>query len=1385
MSSKQFHFTIQIVIFGKMKSKFWAILSALLAISAIAQDNIVIPKVDPSLCFTENKGQWDNKILYRSKFSGGTLYMERGGMTYDFYDKKTRHSYHLGGLGSTSDPKLKAHSIKVEFEGSNPSFVKEHEDQGDFYENFYIGNDRTKWRSFVHNYHKIWYRNIYNNIDYEAITSIRGIKYNFYVKPGANPEQIKLKYKGAKKIKLVNGELMIITSIDSIVEKKPYAYQRINDKIVEVPCKYRLRDNTVSFDFPKGYNANYELVIDPILVFAAQSGSLADNFGMTATYDNNGNLYSGGTVFDIGYPTTTGAYDISFAGPPAFGNTDVVVTKYNATGTTLLFSTYLGGTGSEIATSLIVDQNNNVFLYGATGSNNFPTTVGAYDQTFNGGNYLFFMFNGTEFTNGTDIFVSKFNPTGTALLGSTYVGGSDNDGVNYTNALITYTVAYSGTYTPGGSTSTSPCVATGGNFTLNEHKADSLQYNYGDQYRGEIQLDKTGNVYIASSSRSSDFPIVGGFDNALGGKQDAVVLKFNPNLTNVVWSSYLGGSQNDAGYSLIVTDSLFTYVTGGTFSTDFPTVAGCHNTTYNGGKADGYIAKINPAGNAIVKATYIGTNDYDQSYFITSRKNSTDVYVYGQSAGNMPVTSGVFSVPNAHQFITRLDAQLSSINMSTTFGSGLPRIDISPSAFSVDNCGNIYISGWGGHLIYGPALMNMPVTTGAFQTSPANGFDFYLMVLSANATSLLYGSYFGGACSPEHVDGGTSRFDPRGVIYQSVCAGCQNNEDFPVTPGAWPNSPTNHNKSNNCNNGVFKFDFQIKITNVNITTNTITGCQPLTVNFNNSTYTSGTFTWNFGGGNTNTTNINPSYTFTNAGTYTVALIVKDTSSCNKIDSALTYITVYPKVTVAATATLVPCSDTVKYNGSAITSGTLTNFQWTFSGGSVSTSTLTNPINTYSTAGTYTAQLLAVNNYGCRDSVKVPITLTSIIPAVSGNTICAGATGTVGASGGTSYNWQPSSTLNNSTVAIPVANPTTTTIYSVTITNTITGCVKTLTTQLTVNPKPTANFTYSVNSCGGGVQYTDQSASGITTWNWNLGNSQFSSIQNPYLFYPSGGNYTVSLIAGNSYGCTDTIVKPLTVPAPPTVSVSPSQTICLGNYVTLNASGGFAYQWQPTVGLSNPNFASPIATPSTTTQYSVTISTLNSLGDTCKLMLTTTVNVSQLSTIPIAASANPDTVIKGNSTVLTVSASPGALASWYPQGSTTPWTGYSVTATPQYPTTYTVVITRGPCSQTLTVRVEVIDDNCESSDVFIPNTFTPNGDGSNDIMFARGYKISEIYFAIYNRWGEMVFETTDKNVGWDGTYKGRPADVGVFGYYIKFKCYNGLESFKKGNITLIR
>lgn len=867
--------------------KFFILLfSIVCSIGAVAQKNMITPKTQAGLRFTENKGQWETNILYKVKMSGGNIFLENNKLTYFIYDHEKLKTFHLGGIGKyNGDASVKGHMYQMEFVGCNRSSKISSTDPLPYYENYFIGNDQNKWRSGVNNYKRVVYSNVYKNIDFEFLTNEKQLKYNFIVNPGADHTSIQLNYKGASSLQLSNGNLIIETSIGSVIEEKPVALQIINSQTIQIPCVYKLSNDVVSFELGS-YNKAYPLIIDPILVFSAQSGSSADNFGMTATYDSQGNFYTGGLVFDLGYPTTPGAYSSVFNGPTAIGNTDMVISKFNSTGTALIYSTYLGGSQTEVVSSLIVNSSNELYLYGATSSSNFPTLMSSYDNTYNGGNYLTFNFNGTTFNNGTDIIVAKFNSAGTNLLASTYIGGSDNDGVNHVNAVTTYTTWY-GQACP---------VLISTLINLQEYRSDSLQYNYCDQHRGEIQLDKQGNVYVASTTRSSNFPTVNAFDNTLNGKQDAVVFKLNPSLSNLMWSSYLGGSGNDAGYSLIVTDSLHTYATGGTFSTDFPTTPGCYNTTYNGGKADGYIVKINAAGNAILKSTYIGTSNYDQSFFVQKDKLN-NIYVFGQSEGNMPVVGAVYSNPNSHQFISQFDNQLTNLNRSTVIGSGQFSVDISPSAFAVDLCGNIYLSGWGGSLTNTLQLNNMPTTFGAISTFPPNGFDFYFMELSTNMSSLVYGTYFGGSCSNEHVDGGTSRFDQTGKLYQTICAGCGGNDDFPVPNGKWPCGiispcPPGPNLSMNCNTGLVKLDFLPNMCSAAIlNTLSANACPPVTSTFTNTSMNASNYYWVFSPGNYTTASLNPTQTFSVAGNYTVTLVVTNSLSCNGTDSTSIYFSI--------------------------------------------------------------------------------------------------------------------------------------------------------------------------------------------------------------------------------------------------------------------------------------------------------------------------------------------------------------------------------------------------------------------------------------------------------------------------------------------------------------
>lgn len=1347
---------------------------------------LVLPKIHSGIKFTENQGQWEKNILYKASLDGGALFVETNKLHFNFYDKKALRLNHHGktSMEGNSYKNLKGHAYQVEFVGCRENAVKEALQEGSDYENFYLGTDPLKWKEGVKNYRQLWLKGLYEKIDYELFAAVNGVKYNFHVRPGGQPGEIQLKYQGVKNLRLHKGNLILKLEVNEVIEQKPYAYQVINGEVKEVDCEYVLKDFVLSFLLPKGYDPNYTLIIDPILVFSAQIGVVTDNFGMTATYDQQGNLYSGGITFDVGYATTLGAYDLSYNNPNGDGRTDVFITKYNSTGNSLLYSTYLGGSGTEVVSSLVVDGNNNLCLYGATSSTNFPITTGAAFSTFMGGSTIGFFSNGVIFCGGSDMYVSKFNSSGSSLLASTYYGGSGNDGINYLSSTFNVTLL----------APNNPCIAT---FPTTNY--DSLQTNYGDQFRGEIQVDALNNIYIVSSTRSNNIPIVGGFDNTLNGAQDAILAKFNPALTSLIYSSYYGGSQNDCGNGIYISSGFEVYVTGGTCSSNLQGTSNGHQSLYQGGKSDGFLCMVNAAGNAIVNATYIGTNDYDNSFFV-SADNNGKIFVYGQSYGNMPIqpaptTSTVFNVPGTHQFVSAYTRTLNALYMSTVFGSKQVGVDISPSAFKVDTCNKIVLSGWGGGIITNTAaLSNMPILKPLPNHSTTTGYDFYLMALDTNAKALLFGSYFGGNQSGEHVDGGTSRFDPSGKIYQSVCAGCGGADDFPLSPGAWPcpNNPNciNQNPSGNCNNGVFKVDFELERMSA-LSSSTMSGCNPVTVSFSNSANplsSTATYTWNFGNGQTNSSNPNPSVTYTAPGTYSVSLYVYDPNACITKDSSYTFVQVIPSPVLAFSTISTACSNTVQIANTSSTNPVVNSFLWNFGDGSAGVNANA-PAHSYTASGIYNIQVTGLGANGCSSSQSQTVSILYFQPGIGpGSDICDGKSAVLNAFGGNSYTWAPASSLSSSSTASTIASPTANTVYTVNIVNASFGlsCQETRTLQVLVRPSPTTAFTYTANVCGGGINFFDQSQSDIVAWYWTLASNATSTLQNPYYFYSQGGTYTVSLTSTNSYSCQSTRNLTIQVSPPPPVAVNGATQICIGNKAQLYAFGGISYSWSPAASLDFPASSSPIASPSVSTLYSVVITTTGSVnGESCKFLLTQSVSVSVLSSIPVSAYANPGLIKKGDNSTLIYTGSPGALVQWYPLNSTSPAFGYTVTAKPDSPKTYTAVATNGACREDITVFVDVYNPACLDKDLFIPNTFTPNNDGNNDNLFVRGLKVEEFYFAVYNRWGEKVFETRDRSVGWDGIYKGKPADVGVFGWYLEAKCQGGEEAFLKGNVTLIR
>jgi hypothetical protein len=465
------------------------------------------------------------------------------------------------------------------------------------------------------------------------------------------------------------------TTVNTVTETPPYCYQAVGNGPQEVRSQYVLRGNVLSFGFPAGYHRELPLVIDPYLVFSTYSGSFTDNWGFTATYDEAGNLYSGGIEFGNRFPVSTGAFQVNFS-----GQIDVAVLKYNPEGSQLLYATYVGGGGVEVPHSLIVNKADELVILGTTASTNFPTTAGAYDRQLSRGasadplSYLYYNQQGNlttaqggiRYLNGSDLFVTKLNATGTELLGSTYLGGTANDGLHMVDKPL----------------------------LLNERNASTTPIinNYGDQFRGDVNVDDAGNIYIASTTTSANFPTVNAAQTTMRGPQDAVVCQFSPDLSALLWSTYLGGSGIDVASSLRIGASGSVYVCGGTTSRDLPVGAGVVKPALNDNQ-DGFVARLSPTSAAPV-LSYLGTAQLDQAYLIDLDGNE-NVYVMGLTLGQYPVTGNVYRNGNSGQFIHALNNTFTQTLFSTVIGSGRQSPDISPTAFMVSDCGFIYLTGWG------------------------------------------------------------------------------------------------------------------------------------------------------------------------------------------------------------------------------------------------------------------------------------------------------------------------------------------------------------------------------------------------------------------------------------------------------------------------------------------------------------------------------------------------------------------------------------------------------------------------------------------------------------------------------------------------------------------
>lgn len=638
------------------------------------------------LQFEPNAGQTDPTVRFLAHAPGGILFFTRSGVTLSLPSGSDR------AVGATGNGTSNSVVVTQRFAGANRGATIESTAQLPGKVSYIAGNDPSAWHTGLPTYEGIIYKSIYPGIDLKYTGAGGKLKSTYTVQPGADPSVVQWAYEGASPKVDGAGNLSIIsgTSGHDLSEQAPVAWQEIEGSRVTVAVSFHLSsDGRVGFSLGN-YDSAYPLVIDPTLTYSSYLGGNYGDKSRGVAFDTQGNMYIAGETNSTSFPLAN-AYQSALS-----GTLDAFVSKLNAAGNTLLYSTYLGGTGREGAQKIGVDSAGNAYVTGWTNSADFPTANafqpayggGQFDgwvakfsaagtallySTYLGGRYydqahsLVVDANGYAYVTGetnsdnfplvnpyqsTDVgtatFISKFNPTGSALVYSTFLGGSGGDygwdiAIDSTGAAYVTGQTYSNNFPVSQGAVQTTRHGTQDSFVSKLNPAGntlgystylggaSTEWGYG------IGVDDQGEAVATGYTISGDFPTYNPYQPALHGGFDAYVTKLNTTATGFIYSTYLGGANSETGYS-VATDALGNaYIAGGTGSGDFPTVNPVQ-PNYGGASSDAFVTKFNPTGSALLYSTFLGGNGLDVAYNIKTDATG-NAYVTGESGGNFPVVN--------------------------------------------------------------------------------------------------------------------------------------------------------------------------------------------------------------------------------------------------------------------------------------------------------------------------------------------------------------------------------------------------------------------------------------------------------------------------------------------------------------------------------------------------------------------------------------------------------------------------------------------------------------------------------------------------------------------------------------------------------------------------
>jgi uncharacterized repeat protein (TIGR01451 family) len=682
------------------------------------------------LSFEPNLGQTTSPVKFLARAPG-----------YNMFLMPTEAVFALRTLGETKVKSISQATseppgpepvsvLRLALKGANPQAPASGIERLPGVKNYLIGSDSSRWQSGVPTYSKVRFEEIYPGINLSYYGSQRQLEYDFEIAPGADPARIRLSCDGAKALKIdAAGDLVMKLKGGELRQHKPVVYQELNGQRVAIDGRFVIRGrHEIGFDIGK-YDAASPLVIDPTLVYSTYLGAPGNDAGSSIDIDNSGNIYITGTTSSTTFPTQNPFH------PANAGLDDVFVTKLNPAGSSILYSTYVGGAGTDRSDGLFVDRiSGAAYVVGRVDalSVDFPTTAGAFATTYRGGDF--------------DAFILKLNPAGDNLAYSTFLGGEEND-----SAVGVVADSSGNAYVTGGTRSDGfPTTANAIQFTVaGDTDAYLVKFNAagsailystllggGATDRGSsVKIDNAGNAYMVGYTSSQDFPTESAFQNSLAGSFDAFVAKIDTNASGVaslVFCSYLGGSSDDKGYGLALDPGNDVYVAGQTTSTDFPLLNPAQAA--KGGSFDAFVARISSSGTKLY-ATYLGGSGDDRATGVAVN-SAGNAYVTGFTASTNFPTAIPLQLSNGggtDMFVAKLNSLGNGLLYSTYLGGSANEDFTSTTTFSgniaVDSGGTAYVTGY-------TASSNFP-TIAPIQGANAGGAsDAFIAKISDTTTAI-------------------------------------------------------------------------------------------------------------------------------------------------------------------------------------------------------------------------------------------------------------------------------------------------------------------------------------------------------------------------------------------------------------------------------------------------------------------------------------------------------------------------------------------------------------------------------------------------------------------------------------------------------------------------